>query len=64
MKYFTLDWWMDWDNPNYQDVCSEYQKYYDSIKAKLPVDLRKLYEEVSLHDGNLVKLSSDFEKIC
>jgi len=57
MKYFTLDWWNGVQEfENAKDPHSAYEKYFESVKADLPVSFRQLHAGSLLHDGDLVML--------
>ncbi|HEY1111690.1 MAG TPA: hypothetical protein VGE76_23750 [Opitutaceae bacterium] len=56
MKYFTIQWW----SGEYEDqlaVFRAYDTYLAEIKPRLPGDLRRLTEDVSLHDSRLRRLT-------
>lgn len=57
MKYFTKDWWAGGDRNDGQIL--DYQKYIDSIKAKLPDDAISLHEQYTLHDASLGIVASN-----
>jgi hypothetical protein len=56
MKFFTLDWWNGIQvGEEDGDPNEEYEKYYQSIKEKLPEAFQIMREDVFLHDGWLRK---------
>lgn len=56
MKYFTLDWWQGHCQ---KEVADEYRAYFEDVKDLLPPGARRLEEEVSIHDGKLIRLDID-----
>ena len=58
MKYFTQDWWASGCAD--EAVFTAYQKYYRSISSALPLALRSLLDEHTLHDSNVMEIDSDF----
>ncbi len=58
MKYFTSEWWFSGCKD--ESVFKEYQKYYSSISAQLPTDVRTLEKYHTLHDSNIKSIKSDF----
>ncbi len=50
MKYMTMDWWSGAVDRSTADA---YGPYFQSIKDRLPPSVRRLHEDVSLHDSNL-----------
>ena len=56
MKYFTLDWWQGHGKG---DAAEEYREYYEDVKDLLPAGARRLEEEISIHDGKLLRLDAD-----
>lgn len=55
MKYFTLQWWAA-ETGDRQPAFQAYYTYLATVKPRLPVALRRLSEDVSLHDGRLRRL--------
>ena len=61
MKYFTIQWW----SGEFEDqmvACRSYEAYLNSVKHRVPADLRRLSEDVSLHDSRLRRLVLTPEK--
>ena len=55
MKYFTLAWWADGTDDTGTEI-QEYHRYLDSVRDSLPADLRRLSEDIGLHDARLRRL--------
>ena len=61
MKYFTLDLWisnqsLDEDH-NVVPVAEEYARHLDAIRGRLPPELVRMLETLTLHDSRLRELS-------
>lgn len=57
MKYFTKEWWAGDEQNNGQVL--NYQKYIDSIKARLPDHAMSLHEQYTLHDASFGFVASN-----
>jgi hypothetical protein len=62
MEFFTFDWW--WagqrpDGPNPNDAYDAYRAHLDTIRDRLPADVLRLEDELSIHDARLVSLDVD-----
>ena len=56
MKYMTLAWWSGEVD---RSTADEYGPYFASIKGQLPPAVRRLHDDISLHDAKLRQLSVD-----
>ncbi len=56
MKYMTLAWW---SGEAERSTADAYRPYYESIKDHLPPAVRRLHDDVSLHDAKLRRLIAD-----
>lgn len=56
MKYFTIQWWAG-GIENQLPAFNAYDAYVEAVKGRLPIDLRRLLEDVSLHDSRLRRLT-------
>ena len=67
MKYFTMDWWLAFQNPDMPEKDAarpqqEYERHYKSIKKHLPKRFLTFDKSYSLHDATLLKLSLNADK--
>ena len=68
MKYFTLDDWIRdqdlelVDTDHIVRTINAYKCYLESIKPRLPEDIRRLLNEYCIHDGILRDLQIDVQK--
>ena len=59
MKYFTLDGWIrdqdlrSFDLDPVEQAVEGYRRHLESIRPRLPADLRRLLDEYCLHDARL-----------
>ena len=56
MKHFTIHWWAG-DIDDQMPAFRAYEAYIAGIKDRLPADLRRLLDDVSLHDSRLRHLA-------
>jgi hypothetical protein len=55
MKHFTIQWWSG-EIDDQMPAFKAYEAYLAEVKPRLPADLRRLTEDVSLHDSRLRRL--------
>lgn len=55
MKYFTIQWWSG-EIDDQEAAFAEYASYLANSKERLPSDLQRLLDEISLHDSRLRRL--------
>lgn len=56
MRWMTMAWWRG-DVP--QQTADGYAAHFDSIRNRLPVNLRDFHDRVTLHDAKLLSLKID-----
>lgn len=61
MKHFTIQWWSG-EIEDQMPAFKAYEAYLAGVKHRLPGDLRRLTEDVSLHDSRLRRLTIVPEK--
>ena len=59
MQWMTMAWWRG-ETP--QESAAGYWKHFDAIRDRLPKNLRRFHEEVTLHDGKITCFNIDFER--
>jgi len=67
MKYFTLKWWTDcqqlnWQKEELRQPLEQYEKYFASVRKQLPPDLITLTDSGSLHDATFLSLGLDTDE--
>lgn len=73
MKYFTKKLWIDIQNPKkykkakmrWETAIIEYRNQFEQLRLRLPSNVYKFFNEISLHDGNLISLElNDVNNSC
>lgn len=59
MKYFTSKWWSETCLEEGDDTFERYRAYINSVRSKLPPEVLRLVEGVSLHDARVRSLALD-----
>lgn len=61
MKFFTLDWWRSGCEAA-PEVFARYDAHFSAIQPQLPTALVEFQSEFTLHDAEIKRTSSDFER--
>ncbi|MEM7227522.1 MAG: hypothetical protein AAF432_01775 [Planctomycetota bacterium] len=59
MKFFTYDWWRHGKPALVDDPAAAYASHYAACASRLPPDVRRLHDDIALHDAIVKSLTVD-----